>query len=165
MDGEERSSSGSLYVLEKNKKLNKVLPNVTISNGLGWSPDNKVMYYIDTPTLKVSAFDYSLATGAIENRRTAVDFVQNNQPGSPDGMAVDEEGMIWVAHWGGARLTRWNPSTGKLLDTFEIPADQVTSCCFGGRNLDELTLPLRKMGWNPKVFGNGAVRLPARAEA
>ena len=150
-------------MLENNQKLKKVLPNVTISNGLGWSPDNKVMYYIDTPTMKVSAFDYSLATGAIENRRTAVDFVQNNQPGSPDGMAVDEEGMIWVAHWGGARLTRWNPSTGKLLDTLEIPADQVTSCCFGGRNLDELIhyISERRIGSkiaSSETFERGTVR-------
>jgi len=152
MDGQERSPSGSLYVLERNQKLKKALPNVTISNGLGWSPDNKVMYYIDTPTMKVSAFDYSMETGIIENRRTAVDFVQNNQPGSPDGMAVDEEGMIWVAHWGGARLTKWNPSTGKLLETIEIPADQVTSCCFGGKNLDELYITTAKNGLDPKVL-------------
>ena len=152
MDGHERSPSGSLYVLEKNQKLKKVLPNVTISNGLGWSPDNRVMYYIDTPTMKVSAFDYSVETGAIENRRTAVDFAQNNQPGSPDGMAVDEEGMIWVAHWGGARLTRWNPSTGKLLETLQVPADQVTSCCFGGKNLDELYITSATNGLDPQVL-------------
>jgi sugar lactone lactonase YvrE len=138
MDAPDRNPTGALYVLERGHKLRKVLSDVTVSNGLGWSPDNRKMYYIDSPTKKVSSFDYTLSTGEIGNRRTIVDFETARQPGSPDGMTVDEEGMIWVAHWGGGRLTRWDPSDGKLLETIAVPADQVSSCCFGGSNLDDL---------------------------
>ncbi len=138
MDKLQKTPSGALYVLENGRTPKKVLADVTISNGLGWSPDNATMYYIDSPTRKVSALDYDLKTGSVGNRRTIVDFSVSQQPGNPDGMSVDSEGMMWVAHWGGARLTRWNPSTGRLLETMAVPADQVASCCFGGKNLDDL---------------------------
>ncbi|MDA4123582.1 MAG: SMP-30/gluconolactonase/LRE family protein [Thaumarchaeota archaeon] len=153
MDGRPtRSPIGAFYVLEKGRKLKKVLSDITVSNGMGWSPDNKTMYYIDSPTRKVSAFDYALSTGEIKNRRTVVDFAQTQQQGNPDGMAVDAEGMIWVAHWGGGRVTRWNPSNGKLLDTIIIPADQSSSCCFGGDNLDELYITSARKGIDPKLL-------------
>ena len=152
MDETEKSPAGSLYCLEKNRKLKKVLSSITISNGLGWSPDNTKMYYIDTPTRKVWSFDYSLLSGEISNRKTAADFSENRQEGSPDGMAVDAEGMIWVAHWGGARVTRWNPSSAKLLETLHIPADQVTSLCFAGEHLDELFITSARSGLDAKVL-------------
>ena len=152
MDAQTRTPIGALYVLERTNGLKKIVPDVTVSNGLGWSPDNKTMYYIDSPTRKVSAFDYALKTGEIGNRRTAVDFSQAQQPGNPDGMTVDEEGMIWVAHWGGARVTRWNPSKAKLLETIAVPADQTSSCCFGGSNLDELYITSARHKLDPKVL-------------
>lgn len=152
MDESERNPIGSLYCLEKNGKLKKVLSRVTVSNGLGWSPDGQKMYYIDTPTREIWSFDYSRRTGEISNRKTAVDFAESNQKGYPDGMAVDAEGMIWVAHWGGARLTKWNPSNGTLLETLHIPADQVTSCCFAGEHLDELYITTARDGLDAKVL-------------
>ncbi len=152
MDEKEGSPLGSLYYLAKGKGVKKVLSQITVSNGLGWSPDSKTMYYIDSPTRRVSSFDYSLQTGDISNRRIAVNFDETKQPGVPDGMAVDAEGMIWVAHWGGARMTRWNPSTGKLLETITLPADQVTSCCFGGKNLDELYITTARADLSEKVL-------------
>lgn len=145
MDMKEKSASGALYRLEKNK-VRKILSGVSISNGLGWSPDNRTMYYIDTPTRKVSAFDYDMKTGDVRNRKTVVYFSSPDQPGNPDGMAVDAEGMIWVAHWGGYRITRWNPATGRPLDSVSLPVAQVTSCCFGGRNLDELYITTARTG-------------------
>jgi sugar lactone lactonase YvrE len=161
MDSLEKSPSGGLYVLEKGLRPKKVLSDVTISNGLGWSPDNTTMYYIDSPTRKVSAMDYSLKTGKVKNRRTIVDFSVSRQPGSPDGMSVDSEGMIWVAHWGGASLTRWNPSNGKLIGTMAVPAEQVASCCFGGRNLDELYITTASIRLDAKTLAakplNGAL--------
>ncbi len=152
MDDSERSSSGALYVLDKNREVRKMVSGVSISNGLGWSPDSKKMYYIDSPTKKVSSFDYDLATGGISNRKTIVDFAANNLPGVPDGMAVDAEGMIWVAHWGGSRVTRWNPSTGKLLDTVITPAEHTTSVCFAGKNLDELYITSASDGLEAKAL-------------
>jgi sugar lactone lactonase YvrE len=144
MDMKERIPSGALYCLTMDGRVNKILSQVLVSNGLGWSPDNRTMYYIDSPTRKVSALDYNMRTGDVNNRRTAVDFA--DQPGEPDGMAVDAEGMIWVAHWGGHRVTRWNPTTGRLLDFVALPTTNVTSCCFGGRNLDELYITTARSG-------------------
>jgi len=146
MDMEEKNASGGLYFLERNK-VHRVLEGVTISNGLGWSPDDRTMYYIDTPTRKVSAFDYDMKSGGVKNRRTVVDFGPD-QPGNPDGMAVDAEGMIWVAHWGGYRVTRWNPATGRPLNFVTLPVAHVTSCCFGGKNLDELYITTARTGLN-----------------
>ncbi len=144
------SPSGALYSLLEDHTVRKQLSNVKISNGLGWSPDNKTMFYIDTPTLKVSGFDYDSKRGTISNRRTVVDF--STQKGRPDGMAVDEEGMIWVAHWGGSMVSRWNPSTGKLLERLALPVSQVTSCCFAGEKLDELYITTAGEGLDPEVL-------------
>jgi sugar lactone lactonase YvrE len=148
MDEKEKNPAGSLYLLGTDRSLKKVLSGVTISNGLGWSPDRKTMYYIDSPTRKVWSFDYSHQTGDISNKRTAADFDEAEQPGVPDGMAVDAEGMIWVAHWGGARVSRWNPVEGKLVETLPVPADHVTSCCFAGSNLDELYITSAREGFD-----------------
>ncbi len=152
MDMAERGPKAALYVLEKNHHLRKVLTGISISNGLGWSPDNRTMYYIDTPTRKVAAFDYAIESGTIENRRTVVDFEAQQQPGKPDGMAIDAEGMLWVAHWGGSRLTRWNPSTGALLETVTVPALQVSSCCFGGKNLEDLYITTARNNLDQKIL-------------
>ncbi len=104
------------------------------------------MYYVDTPTHQVVAFDYDLETGDLSNRRVVVEIPEDQ--GSPDGMTIDSEGMIWVAHWGGWRVTRWNPNTGKLLDVVPVPASQVTSCTFGGPHLDKLYITTARVGLN-----------------
>ena len=143
MDIKEKRASGALYRLE-GQDTKTVLKGIRISNGLGWSTDLRTMYFIDTPTRKVSAFDYRLETGEVSNGRTVVDF--GGQLGDPDGMAVDEEGMLWVAHWCGYCVTRWNPSTGKLIHRIDVPSSQVTSCCFGGKDLNELFITTAREG-------------------
>lgn len=143
MSLEGKDKQGALYCLEDGK-VSTIFTEVTISNGLGWSPDHKTMYYIDTPTRRVDQFDYDKKTGTLSNRRTAVDFPSD--VGFPDGMTVDAEGMIWIAHWGGSQVSRWNPNTGKLLSRIEIPAEQVTCCCFGGKDLDELFITTARNG-------------------
>ena len=154
MDLEEKRPLGALYVLEKGGSVRKVFGKVTVSNGLGWSPDHRTMYYIDTPTKLVRAFDYSDSTGETTNGRTAVDM--SGQPGFPDGMAVDAEGMLWVAHWGGWRVTRFDPRNGKALVHVDIPASQVTSCCFGGKRLDQLYVTTAKAGIGPEETAKGS---------
>lgn len=129
-------AAGSLYCLESDYSIRHVLDQVKISNGLGWSPDHKTLYYNDTPTRQVSAFDYDLSTGGISNRRVAIHYPEDH--GNPDGMTVDAEGMLWIAEWNGWQVSRWNPNTGQLLDTIQVPVAKVTSCVFGGARLDEL---------------------------
>ncbi|KRG15330.1 SMP-30/gluconolactonase/LRE family protein [Lederbergia galactosidilytica] len=142
MDG--KLGQGNLYRLDPNKKITKMLDNVSISNGLAWSPDKKKMYFIDTPTKEITTFEYDDENGDISYQETTIKIPDGM--GNPDGMTIDQEGMLWVAHWGGARVTRWNPSTGKLLDQVQVPAKNVTSCAFGGKNLDELYITTAKIG-------------------
>ncbi|HZH58053.1 MAG TPA: SMP-30/gluconolactonase/LRE family protein [Metabacillus sp.] len=144
MDVNAERGKGSLYRLDLSGQLKKMISPVTISNGLAWSPDEKFMYFIDTPTGEVSTFTYDKQTGDIVFKETAVRIP--NEMGSPDGMTIDQEGMIWVAHWGGSRVTRWDPHIGKQLDEVHVPAPNVTSCTFGGQNLDELYITTARQG-------------------
>ena len=130
------TKAGSLYSLDTNLTVRQLWSNLTVSNGTGWSPNYSTMYLIDSPTKKVFAFDYDLITGNISNRRVVVTIPDTE--GYPDGMTTDTEGMIWVALWAGYKVTRWNPNTGELLQTIPIPAPNVTSCTFGGANMNEL---------------------------
>ena len=140
----ERAPVGTLYCMDTDHSVRKMVENVTISNGLVWSLDNTTMYYIDTPTGTVDAFDYDLATGDIANRRPVITIPEGQ--GYPDGMTMDAEGMLWVAHWGGARVTRWDPQSGALLDTVHVPAPCVTACAFGGPKLDQLYITSARKG-------------------
>ncbi|MEI8314093.1 MAG: SMP-30/gluconolactonase/LRE family protein [Verrucomicrobiota bacterium] len=144
MPVEKRAPIGSLFCLFPDLHCDRMLTGVACSNGIVWSLDRRTMYYIDTPRVAVDAFDYNLETGAISNRRIAITIPPGI--GRPDGSTLDADGMLWVAHWGGGRVTRWNPQTGKLLATVNVPAQQVTSCAFGGPKLDRLFITTARRG-------------------
>ncbi len=133
-----KEGAASLYCVEKDLSVTKKISGVTISNGLAWSSDDRTFYYIDTPTKKVQAYHFDKITGQITLDRTAVEIPEDM--GSPDGMAIDEEGMLWIAHYGGSGVYRWNPGTGEFLEKIEVPAPHVTSCAFVGENLDQLLI-------------------------
>lgn len=135
MDNDCAPEKANFFVYD-GKEGRKVLGNVTISNGVAWSPDGKKMYYQDTPTLCVSQFDFDEEKGEISNRKEIIKMTEDL--GTPDGNTVDEEGMLWVANWGAACVTRWNPETGELLQKIDVPALNVSALAFGGENLDEL---------------------------
>lgn len=127
---------GALYRLDPDLSVHQMLDGVGCSNGLAWSMDRKTMYYIDTDTKRIDAFDYDLNTGAISNRRTAITVAESY--GSPDGMTMDAEEKLWVAHWDGWCVCRWDPITGQLLRKVPLPVARPTSCAFGGPVLDRL---------------------------
>ena len=131
-----KKEAGSLYRLDPDSSIHKMIENVSISNGIVWSPDATKMYYIDTPTKKVMKYDYDDKTGEISNPKVAVEV--SSEMGSPDGMTIDAEGNIWVALWGGSAVGCWNPKTGKLLRKIEVPAKNITSCAFGDDDLGTL---------------------------
>ena len=132
----ETEAAGSLYRVDANGSVKRCLTSVTISNGLAWSADR--MYYIDSPTRRVDAFEYNSQSGEISNRRCAVALVDGL--GFPDGMTMDAEGKIWVALWEGWGVGRFDPATGEMLAKVEVPVACVTSCCFGGPNFEVLYL-------------------------
>ncbi|WKZ37322.1 MAG: SMP-30/gluconolactonase/LRE family protein [Anaerolineales bacterium] len=135
MDMDEKEASGALYSFD-GKDTTRLLDDIHISNGLAWSPDHKIFYYIDTPTREVKAFDYDVGTGQITDQRVAIRVPADL--GWPDGMTSDTDGNLWIAMWGGAQVTRWNPNSGALLAQIPIPARQTSSCVFGGKDMNEL---------------------------
>jgi len=135
MDMNEKDPTGTVYSFDE-KSTHALFGGVTISNGLAWSPDHKTFYYIDTPTHEVRAYEYDVNTGAVANPRVVIHVPDSM--GWPDGMTSDMEGNLWIALWGGAAVTRWNPSTGQLLERISMPALQPSSCVFGGKAMNEL---------------------------
>jgi len=153
---ESGTSNGNLYKLDLDNSLTRWVTGVGTSNGLAWSSDNRTMFYIDTNTGKVDAFDYDISQGAIANRRTIFDVWGSGVGGSPDGMTIDSQGNLWVATWGGSKVLNINPRDGSLIRTvsFEPYASQITSAAFGGPNLDTMYVTTADSG-NPGETGGG----------
>ncbi|RYG05501.1 MAG: SMP-30/gluconolactonase/LRE family protein [Chitinophagaceae bacterium] len=127
----------NLYRIGEDLEEELQVSGLGMSNGLGWSPENDKMYLVDTMNEIILQFDYSIVDGTITNRKTIIDL--KDAEGSPDGMCVDAEGMLWIAFYGGKRVSRYDPSTGKELSAIEVPGVlNVTCCSFGGRDLDTL---------------------------
>jgi len=129
---------GILYSIEDFKEPQQKLQRVTISNGITWSLDNEHLYFIDSPTQRVDAYFFNADTGEIMFDKTVIEIPI--EIGTPDGMTIDQEGMLWIAHWGGYGVYRWDPFTGELLSKIEVPAPNVTSCRFAGKDFDQLVI-------------------------
>ena len=138
MDLQHKKDAGSLYMVDHTLEIHRKVSNTSISNGIAWSPDNKRLYYIDSPTQVVRSFIFNEPSGGILFEKNVIQIP--SEMGTPDGMSIDEEGMLWIAHWGGFGVYRWNPNNGKLLDKINLPVPQVTACAFAGENLDQLVI-------------------------
>lgn len=135
---------GNLHLVFNDFKTLHQLSEVSISNGLAWNIPGNKMYYIDSPTRKVWAFDLDTESGTLSNRRIAISIPESE--GVPDGMTLDREGMLWIGHWDGWQVARWNPETGEKLLGLKLPAAQITSCTFGGPNLTDLYITSAREG-------------------
>lgn len=168
MDKDCKDHAGGLYRIDLDSTVTLVLPNLTIPNGIAWSLDHQRMYFIDTPTQQVRAYFFNNDTGQIQFERTVITVPATM--GMPDGMAIDTDGMLWIALYNGACVTRWDPATGALLLRIELPALHITNCAFIGDNLDSLLVTSAKEGMTPEQLeaypGSGNVfiisGLPAR---
>jgi len=143
MHVDESEALGELYRLDSGGVLTTVVKGVTVSNGLGWSPDGTRMYYADSPMRRVDVFDYDPATSEAFQRRIFADLSAFD--GVPDGLTVDADGYVWVAIWGGGVLRRFAPD-GTQDAVIEVPVSQPTSCAFGGPGMTDLYVTTASVG-------------------
>lgn len=134
MDRALTPARGALYRLDPDGSVSTLVSQASIPNGLAWSSDGRTLYWIDSPTRAVDAFDVDPETGDVSNRRTVFHIAE---PGLPDGMCIDDDGFLWIAMYGGAAVRRYSID-GAIDRIVELPVTQVTSCAFGGRDLGDL---------------------------
>lgn len=130
------AGAGSLYRLSPGGPCDRVLEGLTIPNGLAWTADGATLYHVDSGPATVTAYDYDLQTGTISHGRVVI--AVDEALGTPDGMTIDTEGTLWIAHYGGGCVRRWDPEQGTVLQEVDVPASRVTACTFGGADLKTL---------------------------
>lgn len=135
--------AAALYQLDADLTVRRMLPGLSVSNGIGWAPDGDAIYHVDSPRRRIDVYDFDEAAGAIAGRRAVIPI--EPELGLPDGLAVDAEGGIWVALWGGGAVQRHSPD-GALDARIELPASNVTSCCFGDLDLATLYVTTASRG-------------------
>lgn len=138
---------GALYRLDHDLTLTRIRGPVTISNGLAWDTRRAAMYYIDTPTQSITRYDWDHASGAVANPSDLIRF--DPALGNPDGMTIDTEGRLYVAMWDGGSVLCIDPDSPRILRRIAVDAPRVTSCTFGGPNLDTLYITTARVGLSP----------------
>ena len=138
---------GVLYRLDHNRSVRVIEPGLTISNGLGWSPNGTRFYHTDTLRHTIYVYDFDPSTGEAGNRQV---FVHDpEQPGVPDGLTVDNQGFVWIVRWGGWKVTRYDPD-GTPEREIILPVECPTSCTFGGAELNQLYITSAWTALNPE---------------
>ena len=170
IDREHKRPVAALYRVEPDGSFHLLLSDRTISNGIAWSLDHQTMYYIDSPTHSVQAYDFDETTGNITHERTLVETDQDE--GVPDGMTIDGAGHLWVAHHGAGYVARYHGRTGKLMAKVEVSAPNVSSCTFGGADYQTLYITTAREGLSdeqleqyPLSGGLFAIELPQPGSA
>ncbi|MYR41083.1 SMP-30/gluconolactonase/LRE family protein [Streptomyces sp. SID5910] len=159
---DEAPGGGTLSRVTGDGTVTTVLDDVAVSNGTGWSPDGRLMYYVDSPTRRVDVFDYDAGGGGVSGRRTFVTLEEG--AGFPDGLTVDAEGCVWVALWGGSALRRYTPD-GTLDRVIGLPVPLVTACAFGGAGLTDLYVTTARAGLNaPHPLAGSVLVVPGAGE-
>jgi sugar lactone lactonase YvrE len=141
----------SLYRYDPDGSLHLMQTGLTISNGLGWSPDQNTFYLTDSPQQKIYAYDFNSVTGSISNRRIFVDLTSESF--YPDGLTIDSEGYIWSAMWDGWCVIRFNPEGEEIL-RINLPVQLPTSCTFGGQDLQTLYITTASVGLSQAQIEN-----------
>ena len=142
MDDGQKSATGSLYRVDADRRWHRMDSGYGVTNGPAFSPDGRTLYHTDSAAGTIFAFD-AAPDGSISDKRTFIEIPPD--AGHPDGMTVDAEGHLWVAHWDGWRLTRFRPDA-TVERVIEIPVARVTSCAFGGPALDRLYVTTASTG-------------------
>lgn len=137
----QEKGKGAFYRITQGQ-CQTLFDGVSISNGLCFSPDNRYLYYVDTPLGKVWRFDYDRATGEIANRQPVIDYEE--EQGAFDGMTIDKQGQLWAAQWNGYRVSAWDPLTGRKTAEISLPVPCVSCCTFGGTGYSDLYITTAK---------------------
>ncbi len=145
------ANRGNLFRVDADGLWKKMDTGFTVANGLGWSPDNRRMYFADTPRRTIYVYDFDLMTGTIANRRAFITL--DTSDGTPDGLTVDEDGCLWVAIWDAWRVSRYSPEGQEML-RIKMPVPRPTSCCFGGANLDTLYVTSASVRLNEQALAS-----------
>ncbi|WP_328496555.1 SMP-30/gluconolactonase/LRE family protein [Streptomyces sp. NBC_00414] len=138
---DEAPGGGTLSRFGPDGTVSTVLDDVAVSNGTGWSPDGRLMYYIDSPTRRIDVFDFD---GRQVSGRRELAVIEEGE-GFPDGLTVDADGCVWVALWDGGAIRRYTPS-GTLDRVVELPVPRPTACAFGGAGLTDLYITTARTG-------------------
>jgi sugar lactone lactonase YvrE len=152
MNDQSRVPTGALYRADADGRCHRVLDGITVPNGLAWSPDGRVMYFADTPTRTIWAFDFDPVAG-IPSRRRVFATVPDGA-GYPDGATVDADGFLWSANWDGWQVTRYAPD-GRPDRIVRLPVQRPTSCAFGGTALDVLYVTSAATRLTPEELARG----------
>jgi sugar lactone lactonase YvrE len=146
MHDRDGSATGALYRVDSDRRSHRILDGITVPNGLGWSPDGRVMYFTDSSSRTIHAYDFDLDAGVPSARRVFARVPDD--AGYPDGATVDAEGFLWSAHWDGWRVTRYAPD-GRVDRVIRLPVQRPTCCAFGGDGLDVLYVTSAAVGLGP----------------
>lgn len=149
---QEYEKLGKLYLIEPDGSITIQDEGIELSNGLGLSPDDEVLYYADSTARKIYIYDVNASSGALSNRRVFVDVPTNE--GMPDGLTVDAQGFVWSAQWYGSQIVRYDPD-GKVERRIKIPAAQVTCMAFGGPDWNELYITTASEDWQTRYAPPG----------
>jgi sugar lactone lactonase YvrE len=158
------ANRGNLFRVDSDGSWKKMDSGFTVANGLGWSPDNRTMYFTDSIRRVIYAYEFDLRSGEISNRKALITLDPSD--GIPDGLTVDEDGCLWVAIWDAWRISRFSPD-GRELMRIKMPVPRPTSCCFGGANLDTLYVTSASVRLNAEALAAAplsgslfAIRIP-----
>ncbi|HEX6389944.1 MAG TPA: SMP-30/gluconolactonase/LRE family protein [Solirubrobacteraceae bacterium] len=155
MSKQREPGRAALYRLDPvERRLDVVLPELTLANGLGWSPDDATMYFIDSTTQRIDAFDFDADAGRLSGRRPLCEI--DPADGLPDGLTVDAEGGVWVALFGGGAVRRYAPN-GTLASVVPLPTLNPTSPTFGGPQLDELYVTTARHRLTPQQLASDPI--------
>jgi L-arabinonolactonase len=152
MNDRSRVPTGALYRADVDGRCHRMLGGITVPNSLAWSPDGAVMYFADTPTRTIWAFDFDPEAGVPSRRRVFATVPDG--AGYPDGATVDADGFLWSAHWDGWQVTRYAPD-GRPDRIVSLPVQRPTSCAFGGEGLDVLYVTSAATGLTPAELARG----------
>jgi D-xylonolactonase len=155
MDNAEQAASGSLYRLDPDRSWRRMDQGYRVTNGPAFSPDGRTLYHSDSALRCVYRFDLA-PDGGLGEREVFIRFGEAD--GYPDGMTTDAEGGLWIAHWGGSRVSRFTPD-GRLDRAIPVPVSQPTSCVFAGPDLDRLFVTSAAIGLTDEPLAGGLFEL------